>query len=172
MTHHRSAALTPGFASLIATTVLGMAQPALAQSSADESDFVYMGRSASVAVMVSGLPPTPASGQHTIWVWHLGGADHPRSNDAGPFTRAVRMTVDCSDRTTINRAAEHFNGTTFVDRMSLTDVANWSRHAPGSLGLLPVTALCDAPPPATRPRFTDFGAARAYATLRLKPSPS
>ena len=148
-----------------------VASPALAQSSAAERNLVYMGKSSTMVVMVSDLPATPATGQHTIWVWHFGGADHARSNATGPFGRAVRMTVDCADRTTINRASEQFNGTTFVNRTPLTEVATWSAQTEGTLGVLPVKAVCDPAPATPRPTYPDLAAARAYADLRLKPAP-
>lgn len=148
------------------------ASSALAQSAANERNLVYMGKSSSTVVMVSGAPSTPATGQVTVWVWHLFGPDHQRSTPAGPFGRAVRTTVDCSDRTSINRAAEMFNGLTFDSRTELNLVATWSTPGADTLGALPIRAVCDPAPATPRPVYPDFAAARANADLRLKPAPA
>lgn len=160
--------LTPA----LVLTAVAVAAPALAQSSANERNFVYMGKSASNVVMVSGVPARPSTGQVQIWVWHFFGPEHERSTAAGAFGRAISMTVDCSDRTSINRASEQYNGTAFANRSSLSEVATWSRHAENTLGALPIRAVCDAAPTTPRPVFTDLAAARTYADLRLKPSPA
>ena len=161
----------PRLLSVIAATA-ALASPALAQSSAAERNLVYMGKSATTVVMVSGLPATPATGQVTIWTWHLFGPDHEQSTTAGPFGRAVRMTVDCSDRTVINRSVEMFNGLTFDSRTELNLAATWTTPRAGTLGALPIQAVCDPAPATPRPTYADFAAARAYADLRLKPTPT
>lgn len=159
-------------ATLSAVALVAAASPAWAQSSASERDLVYMGKSATNVVMVSGVPAAPATGQVQVWVWHFFGPAHERSTAAGPFGRAVRMTIDCSDRTSIHRASEQYSGMTFVDRTNLSDVATWSTHAENTLGALPIRAVCDPAPATPRPVYADVAAARAYADLRLKPSPT
>ena len=163
---------TPALAVLAVAAVLGAVSPALAQTSANERNFVYMGKSAGNVVMVSGVPARPATGQIRVWVWHFFGPQHERSTPAGAFGRAISMTVDCSDRTSINYASEQYNGATFANRTNLSDVTTWSGHAENTLGALPIRAVCDPAPATPRPVYADLAAARAYADLRLKPSPT
>lgn len=155
-----------------AALAASVASPALAQSSANERNFLYVGKSDTTVVMVSGVPTTPSTGQVTFWTWHLFGPDHQRSNAVGPFGRAVRVTVDCSDRTSINRAAEMFNGLTFESRIELDLTGRWATHGSDTLGALPIKAACDPSPATPRPFYPDFAAARANADLRLKPAPT
>lgn len=155
-----------------AAVLAASAAPALAQSSANERGFVFMGKSASNVVMVSGVPARPATGQVRVWVWHFFGPGHERSTAAGAFTRAISMTVDCSDRTSIHNASEQYEGTTFANRTDLSAVATWSSHGDNTLGVLPIRAVCDAAPSTPRPVYADLAAARANADLRLKPSPT
>lgn len=167
--HRRPSAFAAALAGL---ALAAAASPVLAQSSAAERDLVYLGRSATNVVMASGLPATPPAGQVQVWVWHFFGPDHERSTAAGSFGRAVRLTIDCSDRTSIHRASEQYFGATFDNRTNLSDVATWSTPGENTLGALPVKAVCDPAPATPRPIYADVAAARANADLRLKPSPT
>ncbi|MGQ3112652.1 MAG: hypothetical protein ACT6RD_09185 [Brevundimonas sp.] len=159
-------------ASAACTLALFAATGASAQQSANQGPLTYLGKSATTVVMASDLGALDGSSQRTIWVWHFFGPDHERSTPGAPYTRAVRTTVDCSDRTTINRATEHLAGSTFSSRLNLSDVATWSRVTENTLGALPVKALCDPAPVVPRATYPNVAAARANADLRLKPPPA
>lgn len=163
----------PAAALMIAPVLaLAVSGGASAQDSANQGPLTYVGKSATTVVMASDLGPLDGSNQRTIWVWHFFGPNHERSTPGAPYTRAVRTTVDCSDRTTINRAAEHLAGSTFTSRLNLSDVATWSRVTENTLGALPVKALCDPAPAVPRATYPNVAAARANADLRLKPPPA
>lgn len=150
-------------------TAVAFASPVLAQSSAEEDHFVYLGKSAQTVVMVSGLPATPATGRHEIWIWHFQRRDHARSNATGAFGLAIRTIIDCADRTSFRRYSESYNGKTYVDTVQLSAATTWISHRPQTLGELPIVAVCDPSPPTPRPLYLGLEAARANADHRLAP---
>lgn len=157
------------FAVVASVVLLSAAGSALAQSSAGERNFTYLGRNTTSVIMITGAPAFPPTGQATVWLWNFFGPGHERSSPTGSFGRAIRMTVDCSNRSSISRSAEMYNGVGFSHLVELTG-QTWSAPAPDTLGSLPISGVCDPAPPTPQTIYSDLAAARAFADEQLRPA--
>lgn len=152
-------------ASAMASLIAPMS--ASAQSIAPSTDLVYLGRSSTTIVMISAAPAAPPTGLTDVWVWHFFGPSHDRSSSRGPYSRAVRQTIDCVQRSSRSAVVEHFAGSTFETRNFLGDAATWGRPADGTLGAVPIAYVCDPRPATPRPVFDTLQRARDGADTLL-----